>query len=70
MIVDLSLLCDFYCENSNSKIYNSSRLVAKRQVINLAAQVVVLQPEVSLVRQRLQQNQIIGKILLKTFNRL
>ena len=70
MIVDLSLLCDFYCENSNSEIYVSYRLVVKRQVINLAAQVVVLQPEVSLVRQRLQQNQIIGKILLKTFNRL
>ena len=61
---------DFYCENSNLKIYVTSRLVAKRQVINLAAQVVVLQPEVSLVRQRLQQNQIIGKILLKISNRL
>ena len=44
--------------------------MAKRQVINLAAQVVVLQPEVSLVRQKLQQNPIIGKTILKIFNGL
>ena len=41
-----------------------------RQVINLAAQVVVLQPEVSLVRQKLQQDPIIGETLLKISNRL
>ena len=71
IIIVESVLChDFNYESSNFEIYVTSRLVAKRQVINLAAQVVVLQPEVSLVRQKLQQDPIIGETLLKISNRL
>ena len=70
IIIVESVLChDFNYESSNFEIYVTSRLVAKRQVINLAAQVVVLQPEVSLVRQKLQQDPIIGETLLKISNK-
>ena len=52
--------CAILFSSTNDENYLKFRRVAKRQVIKIVAQLVVLQLEVSLVRQKLLLNPIIG----------